>query len=104
MDEENWKPINGYPNYEISNHGNVRLTADKKLLSPYIAGKQGLRQVKLSSAVGSIRRARTVHVLVAEHFLPGYEPGYVIEHKDRDLQNNHWSNLKIDWYRRSTAR
>ena len=31
---ENWKSINGYENYEISDHGNVKNIKTNKMLKP----------------------------------------------------------------------
>ncbi len=43
---ENWKSINGYENYEISDHGNVKNITTHNMLSPNI-DSHGYHRVSL---------------------------------------------------------
>jgi hypothetical protein len=54
---------------------------------------KGRRQVRLFSPNdGRYRRAK-VYQIVAEHFVPPYR-GEVVNHKDGDPANDHWTNLE----------
>lgn len=102
---EIWKDIHGYENYyQVSNKGNVRsvdrvgrcgnhgtLLYRGKTLSGGI-GSHGYLSVVLSKQGKT--KTRTIHSLVAEHFVDGYKPGYEVNHIDLTKTNNHASNLE----------
>lgn len=46
---------------------------------------------------GGKRRYKTVARLVAEVFLPDFDPDKQVFHKDKDSTNNHISNLYQKW-------
>ena len=101
IEEEIWKDIEGFPNYKISNRGNVRSYAklsirdriDRrvKLLS-LIPTFSGHLQVNLSKK----NRAyyKLVHRLVLEAFVGKCPCGYQTNHIDGNPQNNMLKNLE----------
>lgn len=114
--EEIWKPIKRpylrQGVYFISNQGRVRR-------EPFIyyAGEYRAKRVKKGGLVaqstsnkkrspkgykfvviwGSDRKQHSlfVHRLVAENFLPDWNPDLTVNHKDEDTHNNSWSNLEM---------
>lgn len=83
-----WKIIEGYENYEVSNFGHVRRNG--KILSPGVNKKH--LQVALSKNGKIVHRF--VHRLVAEAFIPNPENLPQINHKDENPANNCVDNLE----------
>lgn len=95
---EEWKTVNEFGNYEISNMGNVRNVARKSLLKPH-KRKDGYLTVKLCRK--DFSKTSPIHRLVALHFVENANPTKynIIDHIDRNSQNNHATNLR--WCNRS---
>lgn len=91
---EVWCPISGFPNYIVSNYGNIYSQKTNNLLSSVITPR-GYLQVDLSK--NNVRTHYSIHRLVALHFLP--TTGDEVDHIDRDKLNNNISNLR--WCSRS---
>lgn len=99
MDEEIWKVIPDWPEYEVSDHGRVR----RKMPGSGVRGvgyilkqnaqKSGHLNVSLSRN-GHVKNLG-VHRLVAGTFLTGSKHLDVC-HTDGNPQNNHISNLRYD--------
>lgn len=85
---EDWKTIDGYELYEVSNHGRVR-RGDKILYLNTVKG--GYKQVQLYKYC---RKMYLVSRLVAQAFIPNPENKPFIDHIDRDPANNMVSNLR----------
>ena len=85
---ETWKVINDFPNYEISNFGNIR---NKTKLLKIVPNKQGYNIVVLCNG---IRKTINVHRLVAAAFVPNPENKPCVDHIDGDRANNHADNLR----------
>jgi hypothetical protein len=89
--EEVWKQITEYPNYSISNWGNVKnMTTDKILVN--IKSTRGYLFVGLSK--NGKRKMFLISRLVGEYFLDNFDPLLEIDHIDRNPQNNNITNLR----------
>jgi hypothetical protein len=84
--EEEWKEIDSFPNYQVSNFGNVRNIKTLKILKPILTGK-GYPTVNL-------KKQFKVHRLVAQAFIPNPEEKKEVDHIDNNKINNHISNLR----------
>jgi hypothetical protein len=89
MINEQWRPIEDFPNYEVSNHGNVR-NAITLLHLRIILDPDGYKYLTLYNKRKVTKR---VHRLVAEAFL-GKRTGLVINHIDGNKLNNIVTNLE----------
>lgn len=87
---EEWKKVEGYDNYSVSNFGNIRNDKTNKILKPYLY--KGYYQVELYK--NSIRKHFNIHRLVGLHFLDKIEEKETIDHIDRNPSNNHIDNLR----------
>lgn len=111
MQEEIWKPIQGYENYEISNHGNVRSldhiqdwTLNGKTYKRLKKGKvlkqnydgNGYCFVRLFNSSNPKGVQYKIHRLVAEAFVTNPNPldFKIINHKDEKHNNNYFENLE----------
>jgi hypothetical protein len=83
-----WKPINGFEDYEISNTGIIR--KGEKIIKPF--DNNGYDRVQLNK--GDARVKKLVHRLVAEHFIPTDDNTLQVNHKDMNKRNNEVSNLE----------
>jgi hypothetical protein len=88
-----WKPIPGFLDYEVSEHGDVCRGAAR--LTPERTTGNGRKRFGLSKG-GQLFRMKA-HQLVALAFLgpPPFE-GAEVCHKDGFHHNNHYSNLRWD--------
>ena len=83
-----WKTITDYPNYEVSDAGEVRNVITGKVRKAGLNGR-GYPQVKLPGG-----KTMTIHRLVASHYIENSENKPMVDHIDRDKTNNHVSNLR----------
>lgn len=88
---EEFKPIIDFPNYEISNFGNVKNIKKNKLMTLY-PKNNGYIVVKLSKE-GKFFECK-VHRLVAIAFIDNLNNLPMVNHKDEIKSNNHYSNLE----------
>lgn len=98
-EKEVWKSITEFDNlYEVSNFGNIRNKATKKIKALHRQYKNaGYYRVNFFN--GEKRKKFFVHILVAKYFVNGYEDGFIVNHIDGDKTNNRYSNL--EWVSRS---
>ncbi len=89
-DNEVWKPIPGFINYEASNLGRIRnsLRGNTLVGTPT---KKGYRQVNVRDARG--RRTATIHRLVALAFLGLPPPRFCCHHVNAVKHDNRPENL-----------
>lgn len=103
MKVEIWKPIWGFPDYEISSFGNVRSwkpanqyspkPKTPKLLSLVFNKKRGYVYCNLRNLEGR-RCFVSVHRMVAFAFIPNEYSFPEVNHKDKNRLNNHVENLE----------
>ena len=107
MEEEKWKPVEGYEDlYEVSNLGRVksldrygphnkggRRVIKGRVLKPW-KQRNGYEYVSISR--DGCLRCFSVHRLVAQAFVENSDPEHftIINHKDEDKTNNVWTNLE----------
>lgn len=93
--KEEWRNLEfmGYPNYEVSNFGDVR-SLNYGLMSENRINKQGYKRVRLYT--NGKKKEMLVHRLVAFAFVdnPNKEEWNVVNHKDENKLNNRFDNLE----------
>lgn len=92
---EEWKQVQGYENYEISNQGRIRNRAGH-ILKPYTK-PDGYVCIKLSK--NDIRKHFRIHRLVAQAFIPNPENKEFVDHINGIRNDNRVENLR--WCTRS---
>lgn len=91
--QEIWKDVVGYPNYQVSNLGNVFSRKRNQLLTPVKNTNKGYFRVLLYDGIGSSRKI-LIHRLVAEHFIPNPENKPQVNHKFGVTTDNRASQLE----------
>ena len=106
MNEEIWRPIEGYEGlYEVSSYGRVR-SLDMyvkvgygnyrlhkgKVLSP---AKDTNGYLKVNLYCNGKQKTINVHILVAQAFLPNPDNLPQVNHKDENKSNNRVENLEM---------
>ncbi len=89
MFAEEWKNIQDYENYEVSNLGNVRNKKTGRILKSYDKG--GYAVIGLSKTKGKIFQ---VHRLVCQAFILNPENKPQVNHIDKNGLNNNVKNLE----------
>lgn len=97
---EEWRSIEGYLGYEVSNLGNVRsclntqhkITNKWKILSPRL-DRRGYLFVNLYDENHNMKSIK-IHRIVAMEFIPNPYGYKQINHKDENKLNNKVSNLE----------
>ena len=86
---EKFVPIKGFPQYLISNRGQVYSVRSKRFLGtppmPPCKGHTNPNKYLVKLCVDKKRHSTMVHTLVGRHFLEDYEEGKLILHKDETL-------------------
>lgn len=96
--EKTWLPVNGFPDYEVSDQGDVRNVKTGRMRNPYL--RNGYLSLKLRIKTGKHagkHRNLDVHRLVAEHFCERPKPyrDYpYVNHISLDKHDNRASNLE----------
>jgi hypothetical protein len=92
---EEWRVINDFPNYSVSNFGNVMNTKTNKKMK--LCNKSGYYHIGLTNNIR--RNTFKVHRLVAMSFIENSENKPEVNHKDKNKLNNNVSNL--EWVTRT---
>lgn len=87
---EKWKQIKNF-NYEISNYGRVRNITTGKIKQQKFQ-RYGMQIILWNKSYGY---TFTISRLVAIYFLRPLKPDEKVIHKDKNIRNNHYLNLKI---------
>lgn len=87
---DEWVKTNRNANYEVNKDGYVRNARNNRILtnSPNNSGY-------MTVSLGKHMPGQLVHVLVAEAFVSGYEPGLDVDHKNGKKWDNRAENLQF---------
>jgi len=86
---EEWREIQEFPNYSVSNFGNIKNNKTNKVLKLNLKG--GYYNISLINENG--QKSFKVHRLVALAFIPNPENKSDVNHEDKNKLNNNISNL-----------
>ena len=90
MEEELWRPVCNYENYEVSNLGRIRNKKFDRIIKPF-NHCNGYDLVDLANK--GVGKTHTVHRIVANAWIPNTENKPQIDHWDNNKKNNAVSNL-----------
>lgn len=90
MEEELWRPVCNYENYEVSNLGRIRNKKFDRIIKPFnhVCGYD-----LVDLATNGVSKTHTVHRIVATAWIPNPENKPQIDHWDNNKKNNAVSNL-----------
>jgi len=90
---EIWKEIPDYPDYKVSNFGNImsKKFGEYSLLNPWI-DKHGYRTTAFSNKIK--RKFMNIHRLIGIVFIPNPDNLPTVDHIDQNKENNHLTNLR----------
>lgn len=95
--KEEWKPVIGFSNYEVSSLGRFRNVKRGKFLKP--SWNKGRQYLYANFVQDGVRKNCRAHRVVAIHFIENPENLPQVNHKDCDKDNNRADNL--EWVGRS---
>jgi hypothetical protein len=87
---EEWRTIQEFPNYDVSNLGNIKNNKSGKMLKPCV--KSGYYHVGLVNDKN--KKTCKVHRLLAIAFIENPEKKSEVNHKDKNKLNNNLTNLE----------
>ena len=87
---EEWQEIINFPNYSVSNFGNVKNNKKNKLMKINVKG--GYCHISLKNETS--KKSFKIHRLVALAFIPNPENKHTVNHKDKNKCNNNLENLE----------
>ena len=97
METEIWKTITNFPNYEISNLGNIRNSNNKYIMKPF-TNEAGYLRISLYN--DTVKRKKFyIQRLVAQEFIENFENKPTVNHinnnpLDNRVCNLEWSTMK----------
>ncbi|MBR1951464.1 MAG: HNH endonuclease [Lentisphaeria bacterium] len=93
---EKWLTISEFPNYEVSDMGNVRNKATGRVLRPAVKKHSGRQSTVLRVEIMRDGRGQSkyIHRLVAAAFVPNPDGLPMVEHINGDFHDNRACNLR----------
>ncbi len=95
-----WVPLNEENGYSLSNYGDIRRDSDNYMMHPYTSC-QGYVTYRIKKNNNTNRYK--LHVLMAKYFLPNPLNLPVVDHINRDKNNNKLSNLRWTTHQTNAA-
>lgn len=95
--DDNYKKINGYDTYYISNDGKIYNTKGNKFLKPSFSNKN----YRVNLCKDGVINTKNIHNLVAQNFISNPDNKQFVMFLDGDRANYNYSNLA--WCTRSEA-
>lgn len=92
IDQEVWRGVNEFSNYQVSSHGRVRNCKTGRILKAF-DNQHGYLHVQLNQN-GKIKTFR-IHRLVAEAFCENPNNYDTVDHQDKNKLNNYYQNLRF---------
>ena len=93
--QEEYKTVDDFEDYEVSNYGNVRKVSTGETLRQSIyKGYSRVDLFKNWERYDMVQKTIDVHRLVALTFIPNPLNKRIVDHIDRDKLNNHIDNLR----------
>ncbi len=89
---ETYKKVEGFENYSVSDHGNVRNDKLGRILK---GSNDGYGYLKVDLRKNKIRHSKLIHRLIAEAFLLNPENKKCVDHVDNNKHNNKLINLRF---------
>jgi len=89
--QKEWKNIEDFPNYEISNYGEIRNKKTDKILKAW-STERGYPRVDLCK--DGNKKPYRIHRLVTKYFVPNPQNKTYVNHKDGNKKNNRADNLE----------
>lgn len=86
---DNWATVNRNKNYEVNEDGYVRNSRNG-----YVLTNSPNNKGYMTVSLGKRMPGQLVHTIVAEAFVPGYEPGLDVDHKNGKKWDNRVENLQ----------
>ena len=86
---ENWKQIEGFENYEVSDHGRVINSTTNKLIKPY----QDNGRMAVTLYANNKKFGRRLHNLLAHEFVPNHQHKEYVYNANSDTANCRADNL-----------
>lgn len=93
---ERWSFIDGFNNeYIVTESGKVYSFKQQKLKELKLKSRNNpKRYISVCLSINDTKYYKQVHRLVGFCFVDGYFDGAVINHKDKNIHNNHYTNLE----------
>ncbi len=88
---EQWKQIVDFPNYEVSNMGNIRNRKTKRVLKPFL-NYFGYLMIGLS--IKGKTYSKLIHRLVAKAFISNPDNKPTVDHINQNKWDNRAENLR----------
>ena len=98
-EEEIYAQIKDFPNYCVSNLGNVKNATTNQIIKQS-ANKEGYKRLNIYK--NGKRCNKNVHQLVANAFLENVDNKPCIDHIDNNKENNNIENLRFATYQENT--